>query len=514
MPHRTPTRTPVTLGVDLGTTAVKVVAYDATATVTARAERAYPLRTPAPGAAEQDPDAVLHATLNALREVTGSVGGERITGVGFSGAMHSVLGVDARARPLTPAFTWADQRAASWAEHIRTHERGLAISERTGTPPYAMNLTAKLRWLHEEHPGVAGASHRFVSLKEYVLHALTGEWVVDESIASATGLYDLGARTWNDEALRVARVTPARLSPLVPSTFRLAPLRPDMAERAGLMTGTPLVVGGNDGCLANLGSGAMRPGTLCISLGTSGAVRATVTEPRTDPEGRTFCYTLTPGLWMVGGPINNGAVVLRYLRDHFTASPAGTPYDAILDEAARAPAGSDGLLFLPYLLGERAPLWDAHARGAFVGATLRHTRAHYLRAALEGVVLNLLTVRDLVQPRTPPVTQVRASGGFARSALWRQILTDALGHVVHFPDSPDASCLGAALLARHALGTFPDLHAAEELVPVTLTHAPDPAAHAAYAALLPVFRDATRAITHASHALARLQASADGASAT
>ncbi len=498
------------VGVDLGTTATKVVAFDAQNRVVAQASRDYPLEAPEPGVAKQDPELVVRAAGDALREVVAAVGASGVTALGFSGAMHGVLPLDARDRPLTHVLTWADGRAAPWAEQIRLRENGLAVSLRSGTPLYAMSPLAKLRWLHQERPEIAQKAARFVSIKEYLLHAWFGAWAIDESLASATGLYNLGTRDWDPEALELARVKAGQLSPLVPTTQRLPDWRPEVARDLGLDPTTPACAGAGDGACANLGSGALTPDVVAVSLGTSGAVRVTLPRPWMDSGGRSFCYVLTEGLWVAGAPVSNGAVVLRWLRDRFAPLDAAAarargqdPYDAVLQLAAGVPAGSAGLLCLPYLLGERAPLWSADARGAFVGATLGHRREHFVRAALEGVCLNLASALQLLGGAVGAAPSFRASGGFARSGLWRQMLCDVLGGPLSVPGTAETSCLGAALLARRALGELPNLAALP--FAASAQHTPDAAAHAVYTELLPIFGRLGAAMLPEMRALAAFQ---------
>lgn len=505
---------PAYIGVDLGTTSTKVVAFDMQGRELAFASHGYPLEVPETGAAEQDPQLVLNAALMGVREVVKQVGAEHVAALCFGAAMHSLVVLDAQDRPLMRALTWADGRPSRWAERIRRIEGGAEVARRTGTPPYAMSPLAKLRWLHEEHPELARRAARFVSIKEFVLHALFGVWALDHSSASATGLFNLRARDWDDEALSLARVTRAQLSPLVPTTWRLPSLRKDVARDLGLDPATPAIIGANDGALANLGSGALTPNVAAISLGTSGAVRVTVDAPFVAHGGRTFCYVLTEDRWIVGGPTNNGAVVLRWLRDNFAPTDAAyarakgeDPYEALLALAARVPPGSEGLLFLPYLLGERAPLWSSGARGAFLGVGIEHRREHFLRAALEGVALNLALVAGLLEERLSAPDELRASGGFARSPLWRQILCDVLGKPLRLPQTVETACLGAALLARFALGELPTLEDSAQFVRVAREHTPNPEASAVYADLLPIFARLAEGLLDDSRALVALQRS-------
>ena len=460
------------LGVDIGTTSAKAVAFDAGGEALGEAEAGYELLEPEPGQAVQDPEAVLAAVREAVRGAAASAG--EVAGVAFSSAMHGLLALDGGDRPLTPLVTWADGRAAEQAAWLRAAHPGL--HGQTGTPLHPMSPLAKLRWFAERERETFAAAHRWVGMKELLVARWGGEWVIDHSCASGTGLLDLRSLGWHPEALGLAHVRAAQLSRPVPETYRV-PLRSD---ELGLPAGTPLVVGGGDGPLANLGLGAMEPGVAAISIGTSGAVRVVVEEPRTDPRGRVFCYALLPGRWVVGGAVNNGGVVLEWAGE---ALAPDLDRDEILELAAQAPPGSDGLLMVPALLGERAPSWDPGATATYARLTRRHGREHLVRAALEGVCLQLALVLDAVREAGHEVRELRATGGFARSPLWRQMLADVLGMDVGFASGRQASARGAAAVGFSALGVETSIGEVE----IERTHRPDPAAAAVYAAEKPAF---------------------------
>lgn len=484
------------LGVDIGTTSTKVNAYPAgTADVVASASAGYPLLTPDPDVAEQDPDAVREAVLRAIGECAKAAGeaGHEVAGISFSAAMHSVLGVDADGRPLTRMLTWADGRAEDQAQRLRTGPRGLALHRRTGTPIHPMSPVVKLRWFGERQPDVAARVRRWLGVKEYVLAALVDgaaeDPVVDAGIASGMGLYNLGDDAWDTEALDYAGVSTDQLPRPVPTTTVLR-LSGAAGRRLDLPAGLPVVIGGADGPLANLGLGAIRPGSVACSIGTSGAVRVAVDRPRIDERGRVFCYNLAPGRYVIGGAVNNGGIVLDWLRDAVAPDLADDHPQGLLDLAAKAPVGSDGLLFLPYLLGERAPHWSSVPRAAFLGLTREHRREHLARAALEGVCLQLAVVLASLGAAGADVHEIRATGGFSRSDLWRRILVDAFGRPVGYASSPEGSSLGAALLGMTALGMLDSLDRAAELVPVATVERPAPREAEVYARLQPIFEQA------------------------
>jgi len=492
----------VVLGVDIGTTSAKAVAFDADGRELGRGEAGYPLLEPAHGQAVQDPGAVVEGTLAAIRVAASGARdhGALIAALSFSGAMHSLVGLDGGGRALTPLITWADMRATEQAERLRREHPEL--HDRTGTPLHPMAPLPKLVWLAEHEPATFAAVRRWVGIKELVVARLTGAWVVDHSIASGTGLLNLRALDWDREALAIAGIDATRLSALVPATERLA-LGADAAGEVGLEAGLAVIVGAADGPLANLGVGAVHHGVAACSIGTSGALRLMVQRPAVDPHRSVFCYALTPGYWVVGGAINNGGVVLRWAGEALAPDLGPHAEAQLLALAERVPAGSDGLLMLPYLLSERAPHWSSEPRGAYVGLTRHHGRGHLVRAALEGVCQQLALVLASMRDAGNEVREIRATGGFARSALWRQMLADTLGMPIGFPAGHEGSAFGAALLGMEALGLVEGIGRAAGLVGIEDVVEPEAGAAAVYAELRPTFASLYEALTPAFRALQR-----------
>ncbi|MFI7425455.1 gluconokinase [Micromonospora sp. NPDC049836] len=495
--------TAVVLGVDIGTTSTKAVAYDTGGRQLAAHSIGYPLDEPQPGYAQQDPQLIVDAVVGAIRAVVEQLP-MPVAGLCFSTAMHSLIGLDADGTPLTPSVTWADSRASAQAERLRAVPSGLALHRRTGTPIHPMAPLPKLVWFAEQEPKLHERVAYWVGIKDYVLLRLTGTLVTDHSVASATGLLDIHRLTWDAEALRIAGITAERLPRLVPTTHVLPGLSAPVARATGLPAGTPVVLGAGDGPLANLGLGAVRPGVVACSIGTSGAMRVMVERPGVDPLGGVFCYALTEDRWVVGGAINNGGIVLQWAGEALAPELGEHTEEELLDLAARAPVGSGGLIMLPYLLSERAPHWSALPRGAYVGLAHGHRREHLVRAALEGVCQQLALVLASVRAAGNEVREIRASGGFARSPLWRQILADALGLPVRFPAGHEGSSFGAALLGMQALGLIESIEVAADLVRIDETVRPDPAAAATYAALLPLFSELYDALVPTFASLRRL----------
>ena len=489
----------VVIGVDLGTTSTKAVAYDTRGEALATAAHGYPLDEPHPGWAEQDPALILAAVLASVRDVVSQVDGREVAGLSFSSAMHTLIGLDGDGAPLTPSLSWADSRAAAQAERLRAASGGLALHRRTGTPVHPMAPLPKLVWFREQQPKLFEQVAFWVGIKDYVLSRMCEALVTDHSMASGTGLMDIHTLRWDAEALQLAAISAEQLPELVPTTHVLSGLSVDV----GLPAGTPVVVGAGDGPLANLGLGAVDPGVAAVSIGTSGAMRVMVEHPGVDPLGGVFCYALTEDRWAVGGAINNGGIVLDWAGTAL-APDIGTDPEALMELAGSVPAGCGGLIMLPYLLSERAPHWSALPRGAYIGLTREHRREHLVRAAVEGVCQQLALVLQSMRAAGNEVRSIRATGGFARSRLWRQILADTLGMDVLFPAGHEGSSFGAALLGMQALGLVPSIDVAADLVQIEDTVRPDAAAAAVYAGLRPVFAELYDALVPTYRSLRRL----------
>ena len=496
----------VFVGLDSGTTATKAVTAGTDGRVRDLVSVGYPLLVPAPGQAELDAARLQAAAVEALDGIVSraQARGDEVVGICLSAAMHGLVRLSPDGTPLGALLTWADSRAAEVAVELAAAGRSAGLHARTGTPVHPMSPLVKLAWLSRHSPELVRETPRWGGVKELVLAALCdGPYVLDLACASATGLYDLRGRRWDAEALELAGVRPEQLGEVVPTTHVIPGLAPDVARAVGLPAGTPVVVGASDGVLANLGIGAVRPEVAAISLGTSGAMRVVVPEPTLDPQGRLFCYALTEDRWVLGGAVNNGGSVVRWAAQALAAQADGAVLEGeaadeldarLLAEAAEVPVGSDGLLCLPYLLGERAPWWRTGMRGAYLGLRRDHQRPHLVRAAVEGVCQQLALVRDAFDATSLPVREVRATGGAVASSLWIETLAAALDLPVRVADSPEGTGLGAVLLGMHAVGALPDLDAATALVAVHDPVEPDPEAAAVYRRLRPLVEHSTLAL--------------------
>lgn len=448
----------VLIGLDVGTTAVKVAAFSTRGRgQSGAAQREYPLTQPRPGWHVQDPTTVLAAVDAALRDCLAALGSARVVGLSVSAAQHGLIGLDDRREPVTPLVTWADARATGEARGLRESGRAPELLRRTGTPVHPMSPLVKLMWFARHEPEVAAGVRWWLGLKDLVLLHLTGQLVTELSSASATGLLNLQARDWDADALALAGITADQLPPVLPTTTVLE-LVHAAAATTGLPAGLPVVVGAADGPLGNLGTGAIEPGVAGLSLGTSGAVRMAVDGPHADPAGALFCYALTDEVWVMGGAVSNGGIAMRWAGTTFAAELVGEGHadSELLALAAQAPPGCDGLVMLPYLLSERAPVWDPELAGAYFGIRHHHTRQHFLRAALEGVCLQVSSIADALES-VAPVREVRATGGPFRSPLWRTVMAGVLGRPLVVEAGAGGTALGASALGWHALGGAPDL---------------------------------------------------------
>ncbi|MCF6514813.1 gluconokinase [Lactobacillus sp. S2-2] len=469
------------IGVDIGTTSVKTILYDNNGKIIESANLGYPLYQDTPDMAEEDPDDIFSAVTNGINTVMrkSKIAANSLKGVSFSCAMHSLILLDKNKKALTRAITWADNRSAKYAEQLKQSDLGLKLYKNTGTPIHAMTPLSKIIWLKNEKSELYKETKYFIGIKEYIINKLFGVLKVDYSIANATGLFNIFNLDWDKDALALTGLKKENLPELVDTTYKLKGLKKEYAKVIGINPKTPFIIGASDGPLANLGVNAIEPGVLAITIGTSGAVRMVSKKPRIDPKGRVFCYYLAKDMWVIGGPVNNGGIIFKWIRDQLCLPEKVTaeqmhinPYSLLTTIASKVPAGSDGLLFHPFLGGERAPIWDSNARGSYFGLNQMHTRAHMIRAALEGIVFNLYTVSLALEEVLGTPIKIQATGGFVNSNLTRQMLSDIFEQNVTIPDSVEGTALGAATLGMYSLGMINELSDVKNFVHSNNTYTP------------------------------------------
>ena len=481
------------LGIDVSTTATKAVLIDEAGAVRGIGTAEYGFDVPHPLWSEQDPQLWWDGAARAIRSVLASTGvaGEDVAAVGMTGQMHGAVLLDATGGALRPAILWNDQRTGHECDAIRRAVGAQRLIAITGNDALTGFTAPKLVWVRDHEPDVWRRIAHVLLPKDYVRLHLTGDYAVDKADGAGTLLFDLGARDWSPEILTALEIDPAWLPRTWEGPEITGVITPSAAAATGLRAGTPVVAGGGDQAANAVGVGAVSPGAVALSLGTSGVIFAPTDAPLFEPHGRVhaFCHAV-PGRWHMMSVMLSAAGSLRWFRD---ALAPGVAFGDLTAAAGEVPAGSDGLLFLPYLSGERSPHPDPLARGAFVGLTLAHDRRHLTRAVLEGVAFGLRDGLDLMLAAgVPPPPQIRVSGGGTASGLWRQILADVLQAEIATVNTTEGAAFGAGLLATVGAGWFPSVEAAVAAsVRATPAAAPGPdaagyqAAHARYRALYP-----------------------------
>ncbi len=491
------------LGVDIGTGSVKAVAVGLGGEAIASTQKHYPLMQPEPGYAEQDVELIWQGFINVIHEVVNQLG-KTPEAISLSSAMHSLVLVNQEGKALTNMINWADTRSAEIAEQIRFSPEGKNLYEQTGTPIYSMSPLSKIIWFRENKKELFDQTAKFISIKELIWFRLFGQFQVDHSIASATGMFDVQQFCWSRQSLKLAGIDQSRLSEPVSTSYMRNGLNRDFIKSTGIKEACYWVIGANDGCLANLGSGANHAGTAALTIGTSGAVRMASSKPLYNFKAMTFNYILDEQTYICGGAINNGGLVLNWLLANFMSIKTVLPadYQHLFDTIETVPAGSNGLLFLPYLTGERTPLWDSNSCGVFFGIKTEHIQAHFLKAALEGVCYAIQNVLDAIGQSSGTIQEIRVSGGFTASPVWLQIMADITGKKLTVVQAEDASAIGAAYLAIQT-GRFAGFDLKDDLQPKQ-TIRPDPEKYVIYSKRFKLFVSLYENLKDNMHELSRL----------
>jgi gluconokinase len=478
------------IGVDIGTSGTKAIALTLSGEVLADAQIAYTALFPEPGYHELDPEILLNAVIKTISEVSLKTGsGAKLSGISFSSAMHSLILMNKDDQPLTNAITWADTRSKEQAKKIKNTVEGDNIYANTGTPIHSMSPLCKICWFREKEPLLFSKAAKFIGIKEFMWFRFFGKYIIDYSIASATGLFDIYGFKWFPEAVGLAGISAEKLSDPKPTVYMEWGIKGNYKTAMGISGDIPFIIGGSDGCLANLGSNAILAGDASLTIGTSGALRMISEKPKHDTRQRIFNYILTENRYVSGGAVNNGAVILQWFVENFMQfkDDPGFSFSDKIAEAELIPAGSDGLLFLPYLLGERAPIWDEDARGVFFGINPKHTRAHFLRAVMEGITYSLYQVGLSLEETIGPIRDIYASGGFIQSACWLQLVADLFNKKVFVTNAADASAIGAAMLGFFATGVLDNIDGLQKMVRITTVIQPDPQRYRVYQSYYPLF---------------------------
>ena len=478
------------LGMDVGTGGTRAVIVDEQGGIVASASSEHaPFRADHPGWAEQDPEDWWRAAKEAIAGAVHASGGAgaNISAIGLTGQMHGAVMLDAAGQVLRPALIWCDQRTGPQCDWLHEHIGREHLIELTCNPALPNFTLTKLLWVKEHEPDIFARIAQVLCPKDYVRYRLTGTYAMDVHEASGTLLLDVTHRRWSSEVASIAGIPEAWLPPLFESPEVCAHIAADAATLTGLASGTPVVAGAGDQGAGAVGMGILKPGSVSATIGTSGVVFAATAAPTRDPGGRlhTFCHAV-PGRWHVMGVTQSAGLSFRWFRDTFAANRT---YDELTAMAASIAPGSDGLLWAPYLLGERTPHLDSHATAAFAGITASHGAGHFVRAVLEGVAYSLRDSLTLFAELGIPVEGIRLGGGGARGPLWRQIQADVYGHAVEVLTAEEGGAFGAALLAGVGAGHWSDTDAAcDAAIHVAERIEADPAAAGAYDEGYRVFR--------------------------
>ena len=466
------TRSCIWIGVDVGTTGVRAIAYQKDGLSLCSADEFYPLETPYPDWAEQNPEIIYKAIEKVVREVANTLiyKGKNVSGIAISTVMHSFAPANENRELLSNMITWADSRSVGIVNELKKDESLVkGFYERTCCPTHSCYPFLKILWVRKNYPDVFAKMRYIYSLKDYIFEKMTGEWVVDKSSASASGLYNAHKMDWDEEILNYAGITREQLPPVVSTTYQ-SKLTDSAAQRLNLPENLPVVIGATDGVLVNVGIGAIEDGQLSATIGTSGAIRMLTKTPKVDSLGRTWCYNLTDDMWVAGGAINNGGIIMRWLRDkvchysnHRLEDIDIDPYDLMTLKASKIPAGAEGLLLLPFFTGERAPYWNSELRGMFFGLSLNHSRSHMIRAGMEGICFSLNCVLSALKD-FGQVKDIRVSGSFTKSPLWLQIMADIFGEHITLPQNSEGAAFGAAVLGFIASGEMKDISDTANLI--------------------------------------------------
>jgi len=494
------------IGIDSSTTATKAILVDENGIVVSVSAYEYPYDTPRPLWSEQHPGLWWDASVKSIRQVLAETGLDpaQVKGIGLTGQMHGLVLLDENGEVLRPALLWNDQRTGAECDEIREKLGKKKLIQITGNDALTGFTAPKILWVKNNEPDIYAKVKHILLPKDYVRFKLTGKYATDRAGGAGTLLFNIKNRTWSTEVVQALGIDPAWLPPTHEGPEVTGHVSEAAAEATGLKAGTPVVGGGGDQAAQAVGVGAVEPGIIALTLGTSGVVFASAAEPFIEPEGRlhAFCHAV-PGRWHMMGVMLSAAGSLRWYRD--TLAP-DVDFDDLLAPAADITPGCEGLLFLPYLTGERTPHPDPLARGAFVGLTVRHTQPHLTRAVLEGVSFGLRDSFELMKSSgLTDIKQVRVSGGGAKSPLWRQILADVLNVELVTVNTTEGAAYGAALLAGVGAGVWPDVDTAcGSCVTLTGSTVPNAAAVTKYEPVYVQYRELYPSLKNISHNLSEL----------
>ncbi|OYU94014.1 MAG: gluconokinase [Bacteroidetes bacterium B1(2017)] len=497
--------------IDINTSAVKIAAYDLAGKLVAFRKGSFSILYPQPDHSEQDPEQVFITVLFVLKDLIREQIlplNHKIVSIVFSASMHSVLPVDSKGNPLGNAIIWADNRAKNEADMIKKLINADSIYENTGTPIHAMSPLAKISWIKNTQPERFKKTSKFISIKEYVIYQFTNQHVIDNSMASATGLFNIKEKKWEQQSMDISGLKTSQFSDYASIFNTDLKLKPGLARSLEIPKNTRIILGSTDGCLATLGSGVFGEGQATISISHSGAVRVAGKKVIKDKEHRFFNYILDQETYISGGPTNNAGVVLEWFASNFRNHPIILDFeDAVEDlfkEATLVKSGSNGLLFLPYLLGERAPIWNSNARGCYFGINIKHQPKHFLRATIEGIIFEIYSIGKILE-KYRKIDKLYLTGKYASLPICAGIISDVFGKKVVVSNEAENVNKGAALLGMIDAGVFKNLEEAAKSIAMKNIFEPVSENNETYQKLFEIFQRLTHKLSEEFEMIEKLQ---------
>jgi len=497
--------------IELGTNAVRIFAFDLNGAVIGSMKGYYPTFYPQPDYCEQDPEQIFITMLYVLKNLLNEkihAKKYKVASVCFSSSMHSVLTVDKVGVPIGNAFTWADNRAKREAREIRESPLADTMHSTTGTPLHPMSPLLKIAWLRKNDPVKFEQTGKFLSIKSYVIQQLTGEYLIDYSLACATGMLNIHTIKWEREALNYAGISEEQLPQLVPVFNSAGTLKKAYQHSLGLSAETKILVGSSDGCMATLGAGIWSGDKATITIEDSSAVRVVSTKALYDEKNRLFNYLITEDCFVSGGPSNSGGGIFDWYARQFGDSTGAYDIEScmnsLLEEATKVKPGSEGLLFLPYLLGERAPIWNPDARGMYFGINIKHEKQHFIRATIEGILYEIYSIGKMLQEHRN-INGLSVNGSFATMPFCSQMIADMFNQPVYVTRNQNSVSAGAFLLAATEMGIFKSLGEAAAHVQVEKAYSPMENNHKIYMQYFAIFQRLTHKLGDEFAAIAELQ---------
>lgn len=463
------------LSIDIGTGGVRTALYDEQLACKGMQQAEYSTEYSKPGWAEQNAQEIYSSCIESINRVLqeSKYTGSDISCITLDCSVHTIVGVDGNCHPVTPVLTWEDSRSDSIVKRWKKEGLSETVYQKTGCPLHPLYAPAKITWWKENNPDLFEQIIYFITLKSFVLQKITGELIEEPATTSGSGLINIHKLDWEDEVLELSGITRDNVPKLVKPSHVIRGITNQFAGETGLRKDPSVVVGSSDAGMSCLGSGTVAADQMTIMVGTSGAVRRIIKRPKLDPEKRTICYYLGDGQWFAGGAINNGGIVLQWYRNTFgkwaeeQAKKEGVSVYTVLSRCAEtAEPGSDDLLFLPLLAGERSPFWQGSMRGIIAGISFHHDQSTFIRALMEGVAFRILSVYRPLNELIDPPKEIRVTGGFTRSPFWVRMMADVLGEKLSVTGEPEGSVLGAAAFALYTLGEIDSLERLKELNPI------------------------------------------------